>query len=62
MEKTAIKSAGLSADLIITDIKMPIADGLQMMTKLRENCFETEFILLTGYAEFEYAQRRFSWS
>ena len=44
-------------DLIITDIKMPIADGLQMMTKLRENCFETEFILLTGYAEFEYAQK-----
>lgn len=36
---------------------MPIADGLQMMTKLKENCFESEFVLLTGYAEFEYAQK-----
>lgn len=51
------KALAYQPDLIITDIKMPIADGLQMMTRLKENYFESEFVLLTGYAEFEYAQK-----
>ena len=44
------------ADIIITDIKMPEADGLAVAKYVAENCPETKVILLTGYADFEYAK------
>lgn len=43
-------------DIIITDIKMPIADGLEVARYVYEKNIETEVILLTGYADFEYAK------
>ncbi|MBD5550495.1 MAG: response regulator [Lachnospiraceae bacterium] len=44
------------ADIIITDIKMPEADGLDVAKYVYENCPEKKVILLTGYADFEYAK------
>lgn len=44
------------ADIIITDIKMPEADGLDVAKYVFENCPEKKVILLTGYADFEYAK------
>lgn len=44
------------ADIIITDIKMPEADGLYVAKYVFENCPEKKVILLTGYADFEYAK------
>lgn len=44
------------ADIIITDIKMPEADGLAVAKYVYENCPEKKVILLTGYADFEYAK------
>lgn len=44
------------ADIIITDIKMPEADGLDVAKFVFENCPEKKVILLTGYADFEYAK------
>lgn len=43
-------------DIIITDIKMPEADGLDVAKYVFENCPEKKVILLTGYADFEYAK------
>ncbi|MBM7685876.1 response regulator transcription factor [Defluviitalea raffinosedens] len=45
----------LSPDLVITDIKMPIMDGLQMLQNFKEREFEA--IIITGYGEFEYAKK-----
>ncbi|UQZ82449.1 Melibiose operon regulatory protein [Paenibacillus konkukensis] len=45
------------ADLLITDIRMPVMDGLNLIAALREAGNETDVIILTGYGEFEYAQR-----
>ncbi|MDF2958348.1 MAG: two-component system response regulator [Paenibacillus sp.] len=45
------------ADLLITDIRMPVMDGLSLISALRENRNETDVIILTGYGEFEYAQK-----
>lgn len=42
-------------DLIITDINMPEISGLDMIRHLRNNNFHGYFILVTGYADFEYA-------
>lgn len=45
-------------DLIITDIRMPVMDGLEMMHQLRENNEgEWHFVILSGYSEFEYAKK-----
>lgn len=42
--------------VVITDINMPIMDGLEMITKAKKISPDTRFIILTGYNEFEYAQ------
>lgn len=44
----------LKPDLVITDIKMPIMDGLEMLQSFKEKDFEV--IIITGYGEFEYAK------
>jgi len=40
-------------DLILTDIKMPVMDGLEMITKIRQADKKTKIIILTSYQEFE---------
>ncbi|MCC8047856.1 MAG: response regulator [Oscillospiraceae bacterium] len=42
--------------LIITDLKMPQMDGLEMLRRLREAGNNVAVIILTAYDTFEYAQ------
>ncbi|WP_336771237.1 response regulator [Paenibacillus sp. MMO-58] len=44
-------------DLLLTDIRMPIIDGLQLLTTMRERGYETVCVLLSGYNDFANAQR-----
>lgn len=44
-------------DVVITDIHMPKIDGLKMIASAREMGASCQFIILSGYAEFEYAKR-----
>lgn len=44
-------------DVIITDIKMPFMDGLTLSELLKEKIPTIKIIILTGFEEFEYAQR-----
>lgn len=44
-------------DLILLDICMPFLNGLELMEKLREAQIDCEFIVLSGYDEFEYARQ-----
>jgi len=43
-------------DLILSDIRMPVMDGIQLLQELREREIPCEILLLTGYQEFEYAR------
>ncbi|WP_240416057.1 response regulator [Paenibacillus periandrae] len=47
----------LKPDIVITDIRMPQVDGLKMISMLKEAGCQAKFILLSGYADFEYARR-----
>ena len=44
-------------DLAIMDICMPELDGLDAISRVRDAGINTDFIILSGYDEFQYAQR-----
>ncbi|RAV21907.1 response regulator [Paenibacillus contaminans] len=43
-------------DLVLSDIRMPVMDGITFVEKLRELTGECECVMLTGYQDFEYAR------
>lgn len=42
--------------IVITDIRMPSCDGLEMIKQVRERNIDTHFIIISGYSNFEYAK------
>ncbi len=44
-------------DLVITDINMPLMDGLTFIQKGLEINKDVKFIIVSGYSEFEYARK-----
>lgn len=44
-------------ELIITDISMPVMDGLTLIRECRERKLPCEIVILSGYGEFEYARQ-----
>ncbi|MEG2719585.1 MAG: response regulator, partial [Clostridia bacterium] len=45
----------LRPDILITDIRMPLMDGLTLCRRVREALHTVQFIILSGYDDFEYA-------
>jgi two-component system response regulator YesN len=46
----------LKPDIVITDIRMPFMDGLELSRLIKKEMPWMEIIVLTGYEEFEYAK------
>ena len=46
----------LKPDILITGIRMPFMDGLELSRRVKEELPDTEIIILSGYEEFEYAK------
>jgi DNA-binding response OmpR family regulator len=46
-----------SPDIIVIDIEMPILDGIDLATKIREESTTVPIIVLTGYDKKEYLER-----
>jgi two-component system response regulator YesN len=44
-------------DLIITDIKMPKLDGLELIKTIRDMKYDTKIIIITAYKDFDHAKR-----
>lgn len=44
-------------DLILVDIRMPGQTGLELINEVRSKGYVGKVIILTGYSEFEYAQK-----
>lgn len=45
-----------SFDLVVTDIKMPVMDGLSLIKNLRNDGYPAQLIIVSAYGEFSYAQ------
>lgn len=46
----------IKPDILITDIKMPFMDGLELSRLVKQELPDVKIIILSGYDEFEYAQ------
>lgn len=44
-------------DIVLTDIRMPHLDGLEMVAELLNELPECKIIIMSGYRDFEYAQK-----
>lgn len=47
----------LNPDIIITDIRMPVMDGLQLIEKLHAEMPSVHFMVISAHQEFSYAQQ-----
>lgn len=45
-----------AADIIITDIKMPVMNGIELMQECQRRNLPAKFIVLSGYTDFEYVK------
>ena len=50
----------LRPDIIVSDISMPVMNGLDVMRRLKEHGLPAKFILLTGYADEQLATEALS--
>ena len=44
-------------DIVVIDIQMPGFNGLEVIGKMREQKKNIQFIIISGYSQFEYARQ-----
>ena len=47
----------LKPDVVFTDVKMPVMDGISLIASVRSYNLRTEFVITSGYADFEFARQ-----
>ena len=43
-------------DVVLTDVKMPVMDGIELAKQIFESGLHTKIVFLSGYRDFEYAK------
>lgn len=51
------KIKALKPDIVMTDIKMPIMNGIEMIHQVRKMRFYSEFIVLSGFGDYEFTSQ-----
>lgn len=47
----------LSPDVLITDIRMPVMDGMALLTEVQKQFPLVKFIITSGFSDFDYARK-----
>ena len=47
----------MKPDIVLTDIRMPVKSGLDMIADVRDDVPDCRFVIITGYDEFQYASQ-----
>ncbi len=47
-------------DIVITDVRMPDIDGLDLTARIKENSPQSKVIIISGYQDFDYARKAVS--
>ncbi|MDQ1914147.1 response regulator [Paenibacillus sp. GD4] len=55
-EQALQRSLELKPDLIVTDVRMPGLTGLELIRSLTDKQLTSEYVVVSGYGDFEYAQ------
>ncbi|OQY31840.1 MAG: hypothetical protein B6241_13010 [Spirochaetaceae bacterium 4572_59] len=56
--KDALQMVGeLKPDLLISDIRMPIMDGIELIGEVKKHYPEIQSVIVSGYQDFQYAQK-----
>src|SRR5690606_32457489 len=56
-EALQLGQADRAVDLVLTDLRLPDGDGIDLMTDLKRRNARTQFIVLTGFGSIESAIR-----
>lgn len=51
------KIGTMNPDVVFTDVRMPEINGIELIQKVRESGIVTEFVVISGFAEFSYVQQ-----
>ena len=52
----SMRNQGKKIDILLTDVKMPFMDGIELIGAAKEEGFTLKTIIFSGYNEFEYAK------
>ncbi|HZG55014.1 helix-turn-helix domain-containing protein [Paenibacillus sp.] len=51
-----LEERGFDADILITDIKMPLMDGIELIRRVKARRPNVKAVLVSSYSDFEYAR------
>lgn len=51
----------LQPDVVITDVQMPLMDGIEFVSRIKREMPDMVFLIVSGFSEFEYAKAAISY-
>ncbi|HYH04345.1 MAG TPA: response regulator [Bacillota bacterium] len=57
LEALAVLETHPEIQIIVTDVQMPQMNGIELIEVMKERAYQSKIVVISGFAEFEYAQK-----